>query len=115
MTMNSGTQTRKRWDKQPYRRIDRVRYDEGSALLTVGFADGEQVQLDPMPLLPRGTDPEDVDWWRVAANEVEVIFPIGDGWFEVPWDVIRLRTDPEFDAHWTQMSREIARSTGAKL
>jgi DNA-binding XRE family transcriptional regulator len=113
--MNVDNGTRKRWDEDSYSRIGRARCDWEGTVLTVEFEDGDQVELAPMPLLPRGTNPDDVDWWRVGSNEAEVLFPIGETWFEVPWDVIRLRTDTEFDAHWARMAQEIAQSRGIRL
>lgn len=87
-----------RWASSTYDRIERVRYDEDRELLTVLFQDGSSEEFDPTTLVP--TDLKEIDWFRTASNQWEVIVPHLDGWLEIPWDVIRLHTDREFAAHW---------------
>src|SRR5437870_1174970 len=99
-----------RWDSNSYAELQVVRYDEDSELLTVSFADGDVVTLDPSQLVPSNL--VDVDWWRVAANRYEVVVPHANGWFEIPWDVIRVNTDSDFDAHLRKRYKEIARDVG---
>lgn len=89
------------WDRPEYGQITSAKMDDSE--LVVSFADGTSARLDPRPLLPRNAKDHDIDWWRVASNSMEVIVPIADQWFEIPWDVIRLQTDMEFDAHWERI------------
>jgi hypothetical protein len=87
-----------RWESPDYDRIERARYDEETRLLTVEFADGTVVSLDPESIMPSPVN--EPDWWRTASNSMEIIVPHDEGWTEIPWDVIRRATDPEFLAHW---------------
>jgi hypothetical protein len=100
--------TTARWDQQVYRRIERVRYDEDRALVNVTFADQSSVEFDPTPLVP--SELEEIDWWRVASNPIEMLVPHANGWFEIPWDVIRRHTDPDYAAHWEKMASRSTRS-----
>lgn len=102
-----------RWYTNEYACIESTRFDEETSILTVKFADGGIARLNPTSLVPANLD--DVDWWRVGSNEHEIIVPHASGWFEIPWDVIRVRTDPEFDAHLTRMDRKIAREVGTRF
>lgn len=98
MTAPVQAVTANRWDHPDYDRIAKVRcnWDDGGA--TIWFEDGAEVQIDLATVVPG--DLAEIDWWRMAANQIEVIVPHRDGWFEIPWDVIRRATDPEFLAHW---------------
>jgi hypothetical protein len=89
------------WEKNEYARIDRARGAEG--VLTVWFENGDVVHLDPIPLVP--TNMGAIDEWGIGANQYEVLIPTDHGWFEVPWDVIRLRTDPAFDAYMERQAK----------
>jgi hypothetical protein len=103
-----------RWHTNEYCTIVSAKYDSRNGLLAVSFANGDAVQLDPAPLVPPTL--EDVDWWRVASNDHELVVPHAQGWFEIPWDVVRMQTDAEFDAHMTRPGRansEQVKSTAA--
>jgi hypothetical protein len=78
----------------------------------VHFADGASVEFDPIPFMPK--DVQDVDHWMIASNEACIVVPHKHGWFEIPWDVIRRHTDPEFAAHWAEIDREHAERFSAK-
>jgi Helix-turn-helix domain len=112
-TVNSAEVGQRYWDAVSYRRIESARYDEEESILTVRFADGTVAAFDPTPLLP--SDLSDVDWWRVASNEIEIIVPHADGWFEIPWDVVRRHTDPAYAAFWARLTLDHARQTGERL
>jgi len=45
----------------------------------------------------------------------EIVVPTADGPFEIPWDVIRARTDTEFDAYLTAFAEAESRRIGARL
>jgi hypothetical protein len=93
-----------RWDDIAYRRIDGVRFDQSTSKATVTFRDRSVVSIDPVQLLPDGI--EDPEFWRIAANEIELVVPYKDGWIEIPWDVIRRETDADYAAHWAAASRQ---------
>lgn len=107
--MAISTRDTARWDQQGYRRIERVRYDEDRTRVTVTFADRSSVEFDPVPLVPSNL--EEIDWWRVASNEIEMLVPHANGWFEIPWDVIRRHTDPDYAAYWEKMASSNVRSS----
>ena len=115
--MRNGAETtgQDQWDKRPYRRIDRARCDWDGTLLTVDFENGDQVQIDPMSILPRVIQHDEIDWWRVGSNRSEVLFPMGETWLVVPWDVVRLETDPAFRAHRTRNEDQISKSRGERI
>jgi DNA-binding transcriptional regulator YiaG len=115
MSTNTETKVRNRWDERTYSRIDRARCDWEGTVLTVDFENGDRAQLDPKLLLPRSARPEEVDWWRIGSNGFEILIPIGQSWFEVPWDVIRDITDDEFSEHWTKMEQEIVKNRGERI
>lgn len=102
MKTESAGSSKHRWDERDYDRIERAKYNEDQELLTVSFADGATVTFNPEPLMPSSL--VEIDWWRTASNEIEVIVPHQSGWFEIPWDVVRRHTDPEFAAHRERMS-----------
>ena len=91
-----------KWAEPAYSSIHRAFCDRKTDLVTVEFEDGTSVTFDVMPLLPEGLD--DLDLWRIAANEMEIIVPYGEKWFEIPWDVIRRYTDPEYAGYWEDLS-----------
>jgi hypothetical protein len=88
----------KRWNETAYRRFAKVRCGWDSSVATVWFEDGSEVSLDLGPYVPENL--VEIDWWRTASNEIEIIAPHAGGWFEIPWEVIRRATDTEFAAHW---------------
>lgn len=89
---------RDRWDNPAYRRIERARFDENAGMLNVTFQDRTEVAVSLESILPAHIS--DVDYWRIGSNQIELIVPHEAGWLEVPWDVIRRATDPDYAAHW---------------
>jgi hypothetical protein len=100
-----------RWNTLAYQRIATTQFADGNLL--VEFEDGSRVALDPRPLLPPQL--RHPDWSRVVAQEYEIVVPTEDGPFEIPWDVIRVRTDPAYDSHWAEASRAAAERTGNRI
>lgn len=41
--------------------------------------------------------------------------PTVNGVVGIPWDSIRALTDPEFAAHWTELSSRVARDVGERV
>lgn len=115
MSNRTALGTKKRWNHGSYLRIDRARCDWEGTVLTVEFENGDRVQLDPKQLLPRSVNPEEVDWPRIGSNTSEILIPIGETWFEVPWDVIRDTTDPEFSEHWARMDKKVLDKRGKRI
>jgi hypothetical protein len=100
-----------RWNTLSYQRIATTQFAVGELL--VEFEDGSRVLLDPRPLLPPQL--RHPDWSQVVAQDYELVVPTEDGPFEIPWDVIRVRTDPSYDAHWKEASRAAAKRTGNRI
>lgn len=98
MTAPVQVATAARWEHPDYDRIAKVRCNWDDGVATVWFEDGAKVTLDLASLVP--DDLLEIDWWRTASNSMEIVVPHDSGWFEIPWDVIRRETDPEFLAYW---------------
>lgn len=111
--MNDAVRPAAPWNTGTYAEIDSARFDEDANELTVRFADGSIAVLDPAPLIPE--DLTDVDWWRVASNRYELIVPHADGWFEIPWDVVRRASDTDYAAYWEGLSRDYASKVGQRV
>lgn len=92
------------WNNLDYQRIVSAQWRDGR--LRVDFADGTTAVLLPTLLVPAG--PVGADWSRVRAEEFHVVVPTPDGDMEVPWDVIRIHSDPAFDAYWAGLVGEPA-------
>lgn len=88
-----------RWDTVEYQRIIRAFYDRGDVVIE--FADGDHARVPAAALL--GDDDVDPDWTRLRIEDFHLVAPATAGDVEIPWDVIRVHSDPEFDAHWASV------------
>jgi hypothetical protein len=88
------------WDTLEYQQIVSASYGGGE--LVVGFADGTEARLSVANLV-RADGPVP-DWSKVRAEQYHVTVPSSGGDIEIPWDVIRVQTDPAFDAYWEQLA-----------
>jgi hypothetical protein len=93
-----------RWNTLAYQQIVSAAYD--GADLVVGFADGAVVRVPPLNLL--AADSPAPDWTRLTVEEFHLGGPSPAGDVEIPWDVIRVQTDPAFDAYWAELATERA-------
>src|SRR5215212_4146805 len=88
------------WDAVEYQQIVRASYDAGDIL--VEFADGGQARVPATVLL--GGDDVTPDWSRLRVEEFHIVAPSPGGDVEIPWDVIRIHSDPQFDEHWASLA-----------
>ena len=106
--------------RQDYETITGVRYTASSDELTVGFANGDEVRLTAsrLPASRKGAR-----WSEATVEEgMHIHVPVtagagdlGTDATDVPWDVIRGLTDPQFAAEMAQAAAEHAREVGATL
>ena len=109
--MSVATERAAPWNTRNYRRIVSARYLGG--VLTVGFADGATVAVDVDAFRKR---PGTRDWDRVTHTEHEIVVPRkADEDDEIPWDVIRSLTDPEYDRFMAERVAESATRLGARV
>ena len=100
-----------RWDRFEYSCIRSASYREGS--LAISFADGTEAVADVAGLLPsRFQRPR---WEEMSFSQHEVVVPTDDGEIEIPFDVIRRATDPEYAAHWKAIAGEYYGGKGLRL
>lgn len=99
------------WNTRDYQRIVSVGYEAG--VLTVGFADGSTgaVHVDAFRDRP-GTR----EWDRATHTEHEIVVPRqADEDDEIPWDVVRSLTDPEYDRFLEERVVDSAKRYGARV
>jgi DNA-binding XRE family transcriptional regulator len=106
-----GAATVERLNTREYERIATARYEP--PFLIVGFEDGSDARLH-VDLLGRYGVRAD-EWDRARAEEYHVSIPTRSGTSEIPWDVIRYLTDPEFHDYWDEVMRHAAQKVGARL
>jgi hypothetical protein len=104
--MNAVPRTKQRWDTLQYHQIVSAHYRDGE--LVVGFADGTEARVSPQCLI--SPDAPTPDWSSVRVEEFHIVAPSPAGDVEIPWDVIRVHTDPAFDAYWAGLAAERASS-----
>lgn len=92
------------WDTVDYQRIVSASYRDGEVV--VEFADGTEAQLSPGRLVSP-TWPE-LDWANLRAEEFHIVVPSPAGEFEIPWDVIRVQSDPAYDKFWSELVDSVA-------
>ena len=88
-----------------YHRITSARFGAGQVL--VDFEDRTHARVAANALLPAHV--RDSDWTRMMVNPYEIVVPTPDGSVEIPWDSIRVLTDPAYDAHLQSMAAAEAR------
>lgn len=105
--MTVTTKTPRRWDTLEYQQIVSASHHDGE--LVVGFADGTEVRVSPRCLI--APDAPTADWSNLSIEEFHLTVPSPAGEIEIPWDVIRVQTDPAFDAFWARLVTERAAAT----
>jgi hypothetical protein len=100
--MRTPSRPQRPWDTYEYQRIVSASIQDGEVV--VHFADGTEARTSPHHLVSSG-GPE-LDWSNVRAEDFHLVVPSADGPIEIPWDVIRVHTDPEFDAFWAELAAE---------
>ncbi len=95
----AASRASRRWDTLEYQQIVSAFYRDGE--LVVSFADGTEARPAPQNLVsPEGPVP---DWSNLKVERFHITVPSAAGDIEIPWDVIRVQTDPGFDAYWEQL------------
>jgi hypothetical protein len=98
--MSIASRATQPWDTLDYQQIVSASYGGGE--LVVVFADGSEARLSPKCLvLPHEPEP---DWRNLSAEEFHLVVPSPAGEIEIPWDVIRVHSDPAFDAFWAEIA-----------
>ncbi|MEA2583901.1 MAG: hypothetical protein QOF33_1986 [Thermomicrobiales bacterium] len=100
--MEETTDLKQRWDTVKYQLIVRASYDSGD--IVVEFGDGGRARVPASVLV--GGDEVSPNWSGLRIEEFHIVAPSSEGDVEIPWDVIRIHSDPEFDAHWANLVRQ---------
>jgi hypothetical protein len=87
------------WDTLEYQRIVSVEWRDEQ--VQVCFGDGAVIQVPPTALVSPETT--GVDWARLRTAGYHVVVPAPNGDIEIPWDVLRVHSDPEFAGFWEQL------------
>ncbi len=102
--MSTALQANRPWDRVEYQRIVSASYRSGEVV--VNFADGAEARVSPRLLVsPDGPEP---DWSNLRADEFHLVVPSSAGDLEIPWDVIRVHTDPAYDEYWAGLAAKPA-------
>jgi hypothetical protein len=100
MVMSTASRAAQPWDSLDYQRIVSARYRGGEVVVV--FADGSEARLSPDCLVPSG-GPE-LDFPGLRAEDFHLVVSSPAGEIEIPWDVIRVHSDPAYDAFWAEIA-----------
>ncbi len=99
------------WDEYLYQKITEVRNLNGS--ITVIFGNLDILDISKKVLYHGNND---LDWDNMFFNSFELIIPSFDKEeVVIPWDKIRVITDPKFSHYLASKAEERADSIGEKL
>jgi hypothetical protein len=98
--MSTASRPKRPWDTIEYQRIVSASY-RGSEIV-VAFADGSVARLSPSCFI--SPDQPEPDWHNLRAEDFHLVVPSPAGEIEIPWDVIRMHSDPAFDAFWEELA-----------
>jgi hypothetical protein len=98
--MSTASRATQPWDTLDYQRIVAAWYRGGEVI--VDFADGSEARLSPRCLV--SPDEPEPDWRNLRAEDFHLVVPSPAGEIEIPWDVIRVHSDPEYDAFWAEIA-----------
>lgn len=99
------------WYTREYLRMTAAAYASG--VLTVDFEDGQQAHIHFSDLrLDSTTIP---NWQGMTVGTYEIVIPTDEGDIEIPWDVIRVLTDPAFEQHLATQAAEQAQRIGRRI
>lgn len=110
-TTTTATTTKQRWDTLAYATMTTA--SVVGEHLHITFADGDSVVARADAVLPSGYHP--LPDAPIEIEPIHIVLKTNHGDFEVPFDVIRRLTDPEYADFWDQLSRDHQRATGAKF
>ena len=98
--MTAASRANQPWDTLEYQQIDSALFRDGE--LVVHFVDGTEARVSPQCLVsPDGPLP---DWSNLRVEEFHIVVPSPAGDIEIPWDVIRVHSDPAYDAFWAGLA-----------
>ncbi|GEM_PF-969408 len=100
-----------RWQAADYARIESVTEHDG--IVSVCFRDGDCVSLPGARLLPPGAPAS--DWRALHWTTYDFSVPTAHGTITVPWDAVRVLTDPAFSRHMAEEAAGQARRVGSRL
>jgi hypothetical protein len=98
--MSTASRATQPWDTRDFQRIVAASYQGGEVVVV--FADGSEARLPPRCLVSPD-EPEPV-WRDLRAEEFHLVVPSPAGEIEIPWDVIRVHSDPAYDAFWAEIA-----------
>lgn len=101
----------KKWDELPYQKI-KIAEVEGKEL-KITFDNGDTIILPFVKVLPVGFN--DTDVALSDFNDYEVNLNVGDRAVDIPWDRLRVLTDPEFAKEMALKAEEHAQQVGARI
>lgn len=88
------------WDATDYQRIVGASFADG--YVDVRFADGGKARVETVKLIP--DERRRPDWSSVTHEDFHLRVPSPAGEIEIPWDVIRVHSDPRFGAYWERVA-----------
>ncbi|HEY7034345.1 MAG TPA: helix-turn-helix transcriptional regulator [Thermomicrobiales bacterium] len=110
-TKSASSATVSRWDSLDYERVVNARYEPRT--LVVRFGDGTEARIDVDRLDAYGV--RDDQWPHVRADEIHISIPTDAEDVEIPWDVLRYMSDPEFRVYWDDVMTDARRKVGERL
>jgi len=99
-----------RWNTLAYSEIQDAEYRDGK--LHVRFGDGTSVAVNASEVVPGGATGS--RWQDMHIDGGWLLVPSEAGEVEIPYDVIRIRTDPEYRAHIETLNAKHERDYGRR-
>jgi transcriptional regulator with XRE-family HTH domain/Zn-dependent peptidase ImmA (M78 family) len=103
--------TKTTWENSNYQKIKEAKVNK--ATLTIGFENGDVVEVSKDVLLPLGFS--NPDWEKMTFNNFEIIIPADPDILEIQWDKIRVLTDASFAKYLAKVGEEQATLVGIKI
>lgn len=109
--MSATPQFKHRWETRESGCLTAASWHDGA--LTVRFEDGTRVRVDAARLVPARI--QEPNWSAMTFNAHELVVPTPQGDHEIPWDVIRAITDPDFAAFFAAEAAADAHLIGRRV
>lgn len=105
-----------KWDRSAMR-FASVAYLARQAMVAVTFENGDRFVVGIDSLLSNKANGDIIDWKKMRIGETGDVLeaPTRGDVIEIPWDRIRSIADPEYQAHLTDISRQVARELGKRI
>lgn len=98
--MKTRSQGSHPWNTVQYQRISTARFQDG--IVVVEFEDGSVARVQTQFLV--ACEAPEPDWPNLRSDEFHLIVPSRAGDIEIPWDVVRVHSDPAYDAFLAELS-----------